>query len=443
MAPLKVIVVGGGPNGITAAHALQRAGIDFVVLERRQSVLEDTGASLVLSPHNQRVYHQLGLLDKILAIGEPLLHVTLSFGPESNVFKRTYGLSRLPENHGAPVVIFHRVQLLKVLFDGLPQEAKDRYLTNKKLVDIKTSDSGVEVTCEDGTSYTGDIVLGADGVHSRTRSIMRRLALQSDPSLASAWDPELPFPAHYKCLWASFTRQTEPGESYETQSNGRSAMYLTGKERGWIFLYEKLPQPTTERIDYDEKDIRAYAETFADWQVHEKLKIPDIIDHESFVAGMGNLQEGIAQRKSWAGRIVLVGDAAHRFTPNAGLGLNSGIQDVVSLSNHLKELVDKPDAVLDAQSLEEVFQKYQDERKIPLANDYDDAAKATRLQAWATWVYRVVARYIFSLGAVRNFLASHRAAAGIKSGFVLNYVPAREPFTGKVPWDHRLKEELD
>lgn len=97
MAPLKVIIVGGGPNGITAAHALHHAGIDFVVLEKRQTVLEDTGASLVLSPHNQRVYHQLGLLDKILAIGEPLLHVTLSFSPESNIFKRTYGLSRLPE----------------------------------------------------------------------------------------------------------------------------------------------------------------------------------------------------------------------------------------------------------------------------------------------------------------------------------------------------------
>lgn len=327
------------------------------------------------------------------------------------------------------------------MYDGLPKEAKDRYLTNKKLVDIKTSDNGVEVTCEDGTSYTGDIVLGADGVHSKTRLIMRKLALQNDPSLVSTWDPEVPFPAHYKCLWASFARQTDPGESYETQSHGRSAMYLTGKERGWIFLYEKLPQPTTERVDYDEKDIRAYAETFADWQVHEKLKIRDIINHESFVAGMGNLQEGIAQRKSWAGRIVLVGDAAHRFTPNAGLGLNSGIQDVVSVSNHLKELVDKPDVVLDAKSFEEVFQAYQDERKTALANDYDDAAKATRLQAWATWLYRIVARYIFSLDSVRSFLATHRAAAGIKSGLVLNYVPASEPFTGKVPWEHGLKCE--
>lgn len=95
MAPLKVIIVGGGPNGITAAYALHHAGIDFVLLERRQNVFEDTGASLVLSPHNLRVFHQFGALDSLREIGVPLRHVSLSFSPESRTFKRTHALGLL------------------------------------------------------------------------------------------------------------------------------------------------------------------------------------------------------------------------------------------------------------------------------------------------------------------------------------------------------------
>ncbi|KAF7540371.1 hypothetical protein G7Z17_g12221 [Cylindrodendrum hubeiense] len=444
MAPFKVIVVGGGPNGITLSHALHHAGIDFVVLERRENVFEDTGASLVLSPHNLRVFHQLGILENVQEIGAPFLHISHSFTPKGQYFSRTYGLSRIRDNHGTALLAFHRARIVREIYDGLPDEAKDRYFTNRKLVDISISDTGVEVTCEDGSSYTGTIVIGADGVHSKTRSIMRRLALEANPALEQTWDPEVPFPSHYKCLWASFTRDTEVGESYETQGHNRSAMYLTGLEKGWIFLYEKLPKPTTERAIYDKEAVRAFAESFADWQVHEKLTIRDIINKESFVSGMANLQEGVAQKKSWAGRIVLVGDACHRFTPNAGLGFNSGVQDVVSLSNKLQALINKsPSDVPDAEALEKAFQDYQQERKEPLAKDYQDAAAATRLQAWASWTYYILARYIFSFRFVRNYLANTSAATSIKGGRVLDFIPAVEPFNGRIPWDHKLKKQLD
>lgn len=62
-----VIVVGGGPVGLVVAHALHSAGIGCVVLERRDVVALDVGASLVLGPQNLRVLHQLGLLDTVMA----------------------------------------------------------------------------------------------------------------------------------------------------------------------------------------------------------------------------------------------------------------------------------------------------------------------------------------------------------------------------------------
>lgn len=59
--------------GLTAAHALSKAGIDFVVLEGRPEVVEDVGASLVLSPNSLRVFAQLGLLGQLRELGHEVL----------------------------------------------------------------------------------------------------------------------------------------------------------------------------------------------------------------------------------------------------------------------------------------------------------------------------------------------------------------------------------
>ena len=68
----KVIVVGGGPVGLTAAIALEKAGIDFILLERRTDVVLDAGSNLVLTPEGIRSLTQLGLIDAINAISSPL-----------------------------------------------------------------------------------------------------------------------------------------------------------------------------------------------------------------------------------------------------------------------------------------------------------------------------------------------------------------------------------
>lgn len=58
----KIIIVGGGPVGLTAAHALSRAGIDFVLLESRPGIVQDAGSNLVLSAMGMRALAQLGLM---------------------------------------------------------------------------------------------------------------------------------------------------------------------------------------------------------------------------------------------------------------------------------------------------------------------------------------------------------------------------------------------
>src|SRR4051794_15693174 len=66
------IAVGGSPVGLTAAHSLSRANLDFVVLERRSNVVEDAGSNLVLLPIGLRVLGQLGLLPTIESLSSPM-----------------------------------------------------------------------------------------------------------------------------------------------------------------------------------------------------------------------------------------------------------------------------------------------------------------------------------------------------------------------------------
>jgi 2-polyprenyl-6-methoxyphenol hydroxylase-like FAD-dependent oxidoreductase len=63
--PFRVVVVGGGLVGLTAAHILSRAGIDFVILEKHNTVLSSQGTTLAFWPHTLRIFDQLGLLEAL------------------------------------------------------------------------------------------------------------------------------------------------------------------------------------------------------------------------------------------------------------------------------------------------------------------------------------------------------------------------------------------
>lgn len=75
------------------------------------------------------------------------------------------------------------------------------------------------------------------------------------------------------------------------------------------------------------KDIDDLAQEYEDFPINETLKFRDLWA-KRLTSGMSNLKEGIATHWSF-GRVILVGDACHKFTSNAGLGLDSGVQDVV------------------------------------------------------------------------------------------------------------------
>lgn len=68
----RAIIVGGGPVGLFLGHALSRANIDYIILERRDNIVEDTGFGLALWPHGMRILDQLGMLEEARDIYLPV-----------------------------------------------------------------------------------------------------------------------------------------------------------------------------------------------------------------------------------------------------------------------------------------------------------------------------------------------------------------------------------
>lgn len=81
--------------------------------------------------------------------------------------------------HGYPVIFIQRRMLLQALYQNLKH--KDRVLVQKRLVQIQPMEDGVRAIAEDGSTYTGHILIGADGMHSSVRKQMHTLGNNSSP----------------------------------------------------------------------------------------------------------------------------------------------------------------------------------------------------------------------------------------------------------------------
>ncbi|EHK47725.1 hypothetical protein TRIATDRAFT_216884 [Trichoderma atroviride IMI 206040] len=428
-----VIIVGAGPVGLSAAHALRLANIDFLVLEKRQNVVVDVGASIAVGPASMRVIHQLGLLESLLEVSH-----------RSERKKALTVDGRLVKDTltGSTSIAFNRVDYLRLLYQRLGSD-QAKVLTGKEIVDISSTDSGVTVKCADGTLYKGSIVIGADGVHSKVRGIMRQMAIEEHPK--RSWDAEEPYLTTYKCLWFStpslVSQQNLPGSPdmavYETYHKDHSIMCLSGKLRCWVFLYKKLRQPTTQRLACTKEDMQQMINTFADFHITEHVKVREAYNNK-INSSMASIEEGMTSHWSW-GRIVLAGDSCHKFAPNLGLGYQSGLQDVVALCNRLHSAVAQaPDGIPGTLALSEAFQSYYAFRREPADTDAKLSAFVLRVSVWENAFYYFLSLYILPLLLADHILQNWVFPPIDRRMLVLDYVEAEEPFTGRVGWVYKI-----
>jgi 2-polyprenyl-6-methoxyphenol hydroxylase-like FAD-dependent oxidoreductase len=164
----KALIVGGGVAGPVAAMALRQAGINSVVYEAYAGGADDAGAFLTFASNGLDALRTIDAHHLVLSEGFPTPRMTIQSGTGKHLGDVPNG-GTLPD--GTVSQTLKRADLYRALRDeAVRRGARVEY--GKRLVDAETTPDGVVALFEDGTEAAGDLLIGADGIHSRTRRII-------------------------------------------------------------------------------------------------------------------------------------------------------------------------------------------------------------------------------------------------------------------------------
>ncbi len=287
-------IVGGGIGGLTAANHLTRAGWQVRVHERAET-LPVTGTALGMWPAALGALDEIGVGDRIREIG---------VAPTSGRILRPDGspIAHLAAPESA--VLVSRPALLRALADALPD-------------DVLTLSSPIE-----GVPDDVDLVIGADGIGSRTRDELFGTRYRPRPLGMAAWRGWVPGACHVTA---------------ETWDAG-ALFGVTPRDGDLTNFFAAV------RIEPGSPDggISFLRSRFGEWHP-EVGDVLDRLDPDALLHH--DLYSSPALPSYVSGRVALIGDAAHAMAPNLGRGACEAIVDAAALGRAVAEGPDIPTAL--------------------------------------------------------------------------------------------------
>ena len=320
---MKALIIGGGIGGVSTAVALRRVGIDAVVFEQADA-LREIGAGLSVWTNAVKALRKLGAGDSVLASGSIVERFEARNWRGEVLGETPFG--ELGRKLGAPNVIIHRAELLR----GLTKLMDERSVhCHARCVGFEQNSRSVTACFADGRKAEGDLLIGADGLHSVIRT---KLFGESKPRYAG-----------YTC-WrglAQFVHEEFPtGYSFETWGPGRRfSIHHCGLGRVFWYATKNLPEGMPAAKAGHQAEV---LEWFREWHA----PIPEVIKATESSAILRNDIVDRKPVKRWGqDRVTLLGDAAHPTTPNLGQGACQAMEDAVVLASCLRAASDVPAAL--------------------------------------------------------------------------------------------------
>jgi 2-polyprenyl-6-methoxyphenol hydroxylase-like FAD-dependent oxidoreductase len=299
---VRVIVVGGGIGGLSAAIGLRGAGHEAVVLERAPRI-DPVGAGITLFANGMRALARLGVREAVAAHGAAAKRsaILTSAGRE---------LAQVPPDLLEGTIAIHRADLQAVL-----GEAAGEVQLGVEVTAVEQDAGAVIVRAEGGAEERGDLIVGADGLGSVVRSAIA----DAPPRYAgyTAWRGVSPV-------------AIEPGRLSESWGVGeRFGLVDIGGGRTYWFATKNAPEGEPDEPGGRKAEIWR---RFSGW--HEPIAaVVEAADENDILRNDVYYLEPL---QCWSsGRIVLLGDAAHATTPGVGQGAAQAIEDAVVLANRV------------------------------------------------------------------------------------------------------------
>lgn len=322
---MKALIAGGGIGGITAALCLLEAGWDVELYERGLAFGE-IGAGIQISPNGVKVLERLGLkpaLDRVAFRPEAL---EMRIGTSGRRLFRIPMREAAERRYGAPYYHVHRADLVAVLAEALRARAPNAVRFGKEIAGFEKSGRGVTLSFADSSVAEGDVLIGADGIHSRVRE---RLFGRESPRFTgnAAWRVVVP---------AAKLKDLVPPTACVWVGPGRHAVtyYLRrGELVNFVGVVERddwRNESWTERGD--KTDLVA---DFAGWAKPISAVIAEAGDCYRWA-----LFDRDPLARWSVDNVTLLGDACHPMLPFLAQGAVMAIEDSWVLSRKLESAPD-------------------------------------------------------------------------------------------------------
>lgn len=336
---LRILIAGAGIGGLTAALSLLKRGYDVQVFEQA-SELSEVGAGLQLSPNGLRALYQLGLGDALQALASEPEGKEIRLWSTGQTWK-LFDLGKTSvAQYGYPYFMIYRPDLHKVLVDAVLAVKPDAIMLGAQCADFEQTNEGVHLKLQDGRTIEGDVLIGADGVHSHIRG---KLFGAEQPTFSGclAWRGVIPMHRLPQAMRRSVgTNWVGPGAHViHYPLHGGTLMNFVGiVERDDWRLESWTQKGTREECHAD----------FEGWHddVHALIRHIDVPYKWALMAR--------APLDQWtAGRVTLLGDACHPTLPFLAQGAVMAIEDGYLLGRCIEKYENEPALAL---------QKFQDAR---------------------------------------------------------------------------------
>ncbi len=320
------LIIGGGIAGPTLAMALQRAGIESTIYEAYPTS-GGGGAFLTVAVNGLDALRTIGLHGVVTKVGFPTGNIELVSCTGKRLGEVPIG-GALPD--GTVTQTVKRSDLYRVLYEEALRRGI-RIEHGKRLVDAEpTANGGVVARFADGTRAMGDLLIGADGIHSRTRQII---------------DPSAPQPRHTGLgNIGGFTRtaavSAKPG-GYSMIFGKRAFFGYIGTPSGEVWWFANPPSVRElTRAELAALTSEQWKERLIALFAQDAGPAVEIIRSTAEILAATDQHDMPTVPRWWRGPMIIIGDAAHAASPSSGQGASMAIEDAVVLAKCLRDLPD-------------------------------------------------------------------------------------------------------